>query len=348
MAIGVLLAFARQEAVPRLPAPVDGPRTWRSEGCTSCWPVVGPRGTSSPPLAVADAFGADDPTIGITALGTEKGLETAPGARPGLRAAGDPGGAAAAQARRTDLRHAARPGPRGAAPDRAGSWPTSARTSWSASAGTSPCRPTSRPAGRVPVVIHEANARPVWPTGSVPGSPAHVAEAVDWYAPGRPAVGIPLRRDDLHPRSGRSRDEARAALGLAPDGPVLLVFGGSQGAQRINAAVSAALPGLLDLGVQVLHVRRAGQHRRNHRLGPGYHPVAYLDRMDLAYAAADLVVSRSGAMTCAELAAVGLPGDLRALPDRQRRAAAQRPARGQRRRWALVADEDLDGDTAPG
>ena len=112
------------------------------------------------------------------------------------------------------------------------------------------------------------------------------------------------------------------------------MFGGSQGAQRINAAVSAALPGLLDLGVQVLHSVGQANIDAVTDSGPGYHPVAYLDRMDLAYAAADLVVSRSGAMTCAELAAVGLPAIYVPLPDRQRRAAAQRPARGQRRRRA--------------
>ena len=48
--------------------------------------------------------------------------------------------------------------------------------------------------------------------------------------------------------------------------------------------------------------------------------------MDLAYAAADLVVCRAGASSVTEAAAVGLPGDLRAAADRQRRAGAQRPA----------------------
>ncbi len=123
------------------------------------------------------------------------------------------------------------------------------------------------------------------------------------------------------------------------------MFGGSQGAQRINAAVSAALPGLLDLGVQVLHSVGQANIDAVTDSAPGYHPVAYLDRMDLAYAAADLVVSRSGAMTCAELAAVGLPAIYVPFPigngEQRLNALPVVNAGG----GLLVADEDLDGAT---
>jgi UDP-N-acetylglucosamine--N-acetylmuramyl-(pentapeptide) pyrophosphoryl-undecaprenol N-acetylglucosamine transferase len=75
---------------------------------------------------------------------------------------------------------------------------------------------------------------------------------------------------------------------------------------RINVAVAGALTHLLAAGFQVLHAvgpKNATQLEESQ----GYRPLAFISRMDLAYAAADLAVCRSGAMTCAELAAVGLP-----------------------------------------
>jgi len=108
--------------------------------------------------------------------------------------------------------------------------------------------------------------------------------------------------------------------------------------------VSAALPGLLDLGVQVLHSVGQANIDAVTDSAPGYHPVPYLDRMDLAYAAADLVVSRSGALTCAELAAVGLPAIYVPFPigngEQRLNALPVVNAGG----GLLVADEDLDGD----
>jgi UDP-N-acetylglucosamine--N-acetylmuramyl-(pentapeptide) pyrophosphoryl-undecaprenol N-acetylglucosamine transferase len=115
------------------------------------------------------------------------------------------------------------------------------------------------------------------------------------------------------------RAEARTFFGLDPDRTTLLVFGGSQGARRLNETMGEAAPSLLATGAQVLHARGrdqqvtlAGEPAGRDGDHPGgvtgrYHVVEYVDRMDLAYAAADMVVSRAGAMTCAELAAVGLP-----------------------------------------
>jgi UDP-N-acetylglucosamine--N-acetylmuramyl-(pentapeptide) pyrophosphoryl-undecaprenol N-acetylglucosamine transferase len=198
---------------------------------------------------------------------------------------------------------------------------------------------------RTPLVIHEANARPGLANRVGARFTTHVAEAVAGTLPGGRRIGIPLRSTISTLDRGAARGEARAALGLAPQGLVLLVFGGSQGAQRINAAVSAALPGLLDLGVQVLHSVGQANIDAVTDSGPGYHPVAYLNRMDLAYAAADLVVSRSGAMTCAELAAVGLPAIYVPFPigngEQRLNALPVVNAGG----GLLVADEDLDGGT---
>src|SRR5690606_20995444 len=112
------------------------------------------------------------------------------------------------------------------------------------------------------------------------------------------------------------RARARESFGLPAEGPVLLVFGGSQGARSLNDAVSGAAPQLAAAGISVLH---AHGPKNSLELNTGdsaapYVAVPYLSRMDLAYAAADAVVCRSGAMTVAEVSAVGLPAFYVPLP----------------------------------
>ena len=133
------------------------------------------------------------------------------------------------------------------------------------------------------------------------------------------------------------RAEARAPFGLDPDRPTLLVTGGSQGARRLNQSVAAAAPAFAAAGVQVLHVvgpAGRGDVPRTATGGPPYVVVPFVDRMDLAYAAADVVLCRAGATPSPRCPGSGLPGDLRAAADRQRRAGAQRPPGGRRRRRA--------------
>jgi UDP-N-acetylglucosamine--N-acetylmuramyl-(pentapeptide) pyrophosphoryl-undecaprenol N-acetylglucosamine transferase len=171
---------------------------------------------------------------------------------------------------------------------------------------------------RVPVVVHEANARP----GVANRLGARFARTVATAGPDVPlhpstVVGIPLRREVADLDRDAARPVARAAFGLA-EGPVLLVTGGSQGARRLNSAVVEAASALAAAGVQVLHVAgptQAADVRAELGEGPPTHHVLdYVDGMQNAYAAADLVLCRSGAMTCAELAAVGLPAVLVPLP----------------------------------
>jgi UDP-N-acetylglucosamine--N-acetylmuramyl-(pentapeptide) pyrophosphoryl-undecaprenol N-acetylglucosamine transferase len=90
------------------------------------------------------------------------------------------------------------------------------------------------------------------------------------------------------------------------------VFGGSQGAVRLNQALVGAAADLAAASVAVLHAY--GPKNSVAVDEPGYVAVPYLKRMDLAYAAADLVVCRSGAMTVAEISAVGLPAVYVPLP----------------------------------
>jgi UDP-N-acetylglucosamine--N-acetylmuramyl-(pentapeptide) pyrophosphoryl-undecaprenol N-acetylglucosamine transferase len=106
-------------------------------------------------------------------------------------------------------------------------------------------------------------------------------------------------------------------LGLAPDRPTVLVVGGSQGALAVNLAVDAALAGgLWPAGVQLIWQTGAGTYDRfAGRDAPGRVVVRpFLDPVAEAYAAADLMVARAGAMTIAELCAWGLPAILIPLP----------------------------------
>ena len=168
-----------------------------------------------------------------------------------------------------------------------------------------------------PSVVHEANARAGLANRVGARLTPHVAAAVPGSGlRGAQVLGIPLRRAVATLDRAARRDEARAAYGLG-DGPGLLVTGGSQGAQRVNAAVTGAADALQSAGVQVLHVAgplQADAVRAAVGDRPTHHVLGYADRMDLAYAAADLAVCRAGAMTCAELAAVGLPAVYVPLP----------------------------------
>jgi UDP-N-acetylglucosamine--N-acetylmuramyl-(pentapeptide) pyrophosphoryl-undecaprenol N-acetylglucosamine transferase len=130
-------------------------------------------------------------------------------------------------------------------------------------------------------------------------------------------VGMPLRASITGSDRMALRAQARAHFGFADDARVLLVFGGSQGAVSINRAVSAAAADLAAAGVSVLHAHGPKNTLDLPTPGvgdPPYVAVGYLDRMDLAYAAADLAICRSGAMTVAEVSAVGLPAVYVPLP----------------------------------
>jgi UDP-N-acetylglucosamine--N-acetylmuramyl-(pentapeptide) pyrophosphoryl-undecaprenol N-acetylglucosamine transferase len=171
---------------------------------------------------------------------------------------------------------------------------------------------------RVPVVIHEANASAGLANRVGSRAAARVLSAVpDPGLRGAEVVGVPVRAAITELDRAALRKAARAHFGFADDARVLLVFGGSQGAVSLNRAVAGAAGDLAAAGVSVLHAYGA-KNRLDLRIpGPGdppYVAVPYLDRMDLAYAAADLVICRAGAMTVAEVSAVGLPAIYVPLP----------------------------------
>jgi UDP-N-acetylglucosamine--N-acetylmuramyl-(pentapeptide) pyrophosphoryl-undecaprenol N-acetylglucosamine transferase len=171
---------------------------------------------------------------------------------------------------------------------------------------------------RVPVVIHEANARAGLANRVGARGADRVLSAVpDCGLPRAEVVGVPVRAAITTLDRAALRAEARKHFGFADDARVLLVFGGSQGAVSLNRAVSGAAAELAAAGVSVLHAhgpKNTLELREPQPGDPPYVAVPYLDRMDLAYAAADLAICRSGAMTVAEVSAVGLPAVYVPLP----------------------------------
>lgn len=198
--------------------------------------------------------------------------------------------------------------------------------------------------GRVPIVVHEANAR----AGLANKVGAKFAERVLSATPdsglaGAQTIGIPLRESITQLDRWALRMQARQHFGLHPHAPTILVFGGSQGARTLNTAFSGAAEALGRAGIGVLHAHGPKNTIAVQQVpgAPAYTAVPYLERMDLAYAAADLVVCRSGAMTVAEVSAVGLPAVFVPLPhgngEQALNAQPVVTAGGAR----LVADADL-------
>jgi UDP-N-acetylglucosamine--N-acetylmuramyl-(pentapeptide) pyrophosphoryl-undecaprenol N-acetylglucosamine transferase len=171
---------------------------------------------------------------------------------------------------------------------------------------------------RVPVVIHEANASAGLANRVGARRAARILSAVpDSGLRRAEVVGVPVRAAITTLDRVGLRAHARAHFGFADDALVLLVFGGSQGAASINVAVAAAAKDLAASGISVLHAH-GPKNTLDLRLpadgDPPYIAVPYLSRMDLAYSAADLAICRSGAMTVAEVSAVGLPAVYVPLP----------------------------------
>jgi UDP-N-acetylglucosamine--N-acetylmuramyl-(pentapeptide) pyrophosphoryl-undecaprenol N-acetylglucosamine transferase len=276
----------------------------------------GSAGHVSPLLALADRLVADDPTTEIVALGTETGLEArlvpARGyrlhpvpkvplpRRPSLNLLRLP----------ANLRGAVREARR--AIDELGADVVVGFGGYVAA----PAYLAARQA-KLPIVVHEQNSRP----GFANRLGARLTEFVAVSFPGTPLrhavrTGLPLRSEIVNLNPVAIRPAARASFGLAADRTTLLVFGGSLGAQRLNEVVPTLGSELAAAGVQVLHVCGTGKSvavtpRPD---APPYTVIEYVDHMELAYAAADLVLGRAGANTVSELTALGLPAVYVPLP----------------------------------
>ncbi|WP_214417269.1 undecaprenyldiphospho-muramoylpentapeptide beta-N-acetylglucosaminyltransferase [Sphaerisporangium fuscum] len=276
----------------------------------------GTAGHIEPALALADALRRLDPSIGITCLGTERGLETRLVPARGYELALVP---AVPLPRAITPQLLTVPGRLAGAINAAAQIMDRVQADALVGFGGYVATPAYLGARRrgLPIVVHEANPRP----GLANRLGARLTDHVftghpDASLPHAEYVGIPLRREIVALDRLSNGDKARSYFGLENDRPTLLIFGGSQGARAINEAALAAAPVLRQAGVQVLHVI-GPKNTVIEEPPPGdpqYVVLPYVDRMDLAYAAADFVLCRSGAMTCAELTAVGLPAAYVPLP----------------------------------
>jgi UDP-N-acetylglucosamine--N-acetylmuramyl-(pentapeptide) pyrophosphoryl-undecaprenol N-acetylglucosamine transferase len=198
--------------------------------------------------------------------------------------------------------------------------------------------------GGTPIVLLEQN--------TVPG----VASRTLGRLAGRVCVGFEeAARFFPAGRAVHTGNPVRAAvLRAAPTGhatPGLLVFGGSQGARRLNDAILAAAERLKPLagGLRIRHQTGTPDHDRAvggwARLGIAAQVDAFVTDMGAAYADADLVVARAGAMSCAEITARGLPAILVPYPhaadDHQRHNAEALVRAGAA---ILIPDGELDGE----
>ena len=165
---------------------------------------------------------------------------------------------------------------------------------------------------RVPIVVHEANAKVGWANrlGALFTKNLAVARSVTSGPFALATVtGLPLRADVTHAFVEASTDwigarkRAKSKLGWNNDHPALLILGGSQGSTYINTQIAKALPVLEEKRIQILHSVGANNHIPQEK--ENYRAVPYIADMATAYLAADVILARSGAVTCAEVGALG-------------------------------------------
>lgn len=171
----------------------------------------------------------------------------------------------------------------------------------------------------IPIVVHEANAKAGLANqlGALFATEVALCESINGISKGR-VIGLPMRESivnwatDVRSDAKKFRTEARLALGISPSMQTLVVMGGSQGSLRINSAIADALDLILGKEIQVIHAVGGRNELPGKKVG--YFPSQYLTKMELVYAAADLLIARSGAATCQEVLAFGLPTIFIPLP----------------------------------
>jgi UDP-N-acetylglucosamine--N-acetylmuramyl-(pentapeptide) pyrophosphoryl-undecaprenol N-acetylglucosamine transferase len=278
----------------------------------------GTAGHISPLLAIAAAVRRASPQAAILAVGTTSGMETRLVPAAGVELATID---RVPFPRKPSADLLRLPGRLAGAVRQAGAILDKAAADVVVGVGGYVCTPIYLAARKrgIPIVIHEANTRPGLANRVGAFMTRRVAVAFD-NTPLRHAVhvGMPMRAEIAGLDRAAARTGARQALGLDPDRPVLIVTGGSSGAQSINRTVAAAVGQLAGAGIQTLHITGRGKtvldDAGNPLTADGYRQVEYIDGMELAYAAADVLLARSGAATVCEVAAVGVPAVLVPLP----------------------------------
>ena len=195
----------------------------------------------------------------------------------------------------------------------------------------------------IPFYVHEANARAGMANklGVRLGGTGFNAVAESGM-PGE-VIGIPVRADLRTGDTAAAAERGRTQWGLDPARKTLLVTGGSQGAVSLNKAVAGAVDTLAEAaGFQVLHAY--GKRNSAPAEHENYVALPYIEDMAAAYAVADLIVCRSGAMTVAEVTASGLPAVYVPLPHGNGEQALNATAVVEAGAARLIADADLTPD----
>jgi UDP-N-acetylglucosamine--N-acetylmuramyl-(pentapeptide) pyrophosphoryl-undecaprenol N-acetylglucosamine transferase len=164
----------------------------------------------------------------------------------------------------------------------------------------------------VSFVVHEANAKPGFANrlGSRLSPYCAVAQPVqDGALQSALVTGIPLRQDVANAlvKSAdnwtSARAQAKRDLGFLATDPLVFAFFGSQGSVALNKVIAQSLPSLLANGTQLLQA--VGQLNTLPAMQERYKSTSYIEDMATAYLAADLIISRSGAISCSEINALG-------------------------------------------
>ena len=174
---------------------------------------------------------------------------------------------------------------------------------------------------RIPIVIHEANAKPGWANrlGRFFAQKVCVNfQSVQFKWADSIHTGMPLRRDIAEISRLREdqvheiRERKSHEWGFDPKKPIVSVFGGSSGSERINDAVAEYLIASNGSSPQIAHA--VGLHNTLPINRTGYFATHYFHDIADVYIASDLLICRSGAVTCAELAVVNRYSVLIPLP----------------------------------
>ena len=167
----------------------------------------------------------------------------------------------------------------------------------------------------IPTIIQEQNSYPGKTNRNVGKKAKAICVAYDHLEQWFPAekihfTGNPLRANIT---LNGTREEAAEFFKLDPTKPVALLVGGSQGALGINKGISAQLAAFKENDMQLIwqtgktYITQAQEEVKALGLENQVKPTVFIDRMDLAYGLADVVISRAGAMSISELALVQKP-----------------------------------------
>lgn len=165
----------------------------------------------------------------------------------------------------------------------------------------------------IPVIIQEQNSFPGVTNKIVAPKAAKICVAYEnmekWFPKDKIVLtGNPLRNNVVSTEG--KHDEGAQFFGLDPQKPIILLVGGSQGALGINKGISAKLAMFKDVDCQMIwqtgkhYIEQAQNEIKELGLEDKVKLTVFIDRMDLAYACADVVISRAGAMSISELSLV--------------------------------------------